>query len=82
MKERVHPGWTLACQVMGADSMGFSRDEVTRTVIKNVKPLLDALESEHSSLGSEVGWHGHKDETCDVCCLLAAWSAHNLRVGR
>jgi len=76
VRKPAHPGWTLARRVFGADQMGFTQNEVTRVVVKQVKPLLAALRSEHESLGSEVGWHRHNDETCDVCCLLREWEAN------
>jgi hypothetical protein len=46
-----------------------------KVIARHVKPLLDALDQEHGAIGSEYNWHGHKEVTCDVCVLLAAWRA-------
>jgi hypothetical protein len=47
------------------------RIRIDRSIARHVKPLLDALEFDHTPVGTQVKY----DEDCETCHLLAAWRA-------
>lgn len=46
-------------------------NDYQKAVARHIKPLLDALEFDHTPVGTQVKY----DEDCETCHLLAAWRA-------